>query len=260
VEAQIRKAKDDLERANASLEQRVRNRTAALQQMNTRLHDLSNRLLKAQEDERRRISRELHDEIGQALTGLNLYLHRAEQKERSVTLKEVQTIVSDVIQEVRKISMDLHPQVLDDMGLKVALEAHFKTYQQRTNIRVQFDYHEIPETALKRQIPITLFRLVPESLTNVAKHAGVSAVLVRLYFQDGAIHLEVHDSGSGFKANENKLRYTSGISGMRERKMLIGGSFRLESSPGKGTHLFTSVPVTSDPSRPRQKRGKTKGL
>lgn len=240
-EAKIRKASEALERVNTTLEQRVE----TLQEATAKREELSRRIVRAQEDERARIARELHDEFGQALTGLKLYIRQVQENSTPEGFETIQTMLSEIMQQNRQMSLELHPMILDDLGLKAALDWHFKTYTERTRVRVEFEYIEIPRLNLNSNLEITLFRLIQEALTNVAKHAAVDQVVVRLLPQDSVILLEIHDSGKGFDVSMLKANISFGLGGMRERVTLLGGTFRVESSPGQGTRLYIALPMSS---------------
>lgn len=243
AENETRIAKDALERANTTLEQRIEDRTATLTAANGRLEELSKRLINAQEDERARIARELHDEIGQALTGLKLYVRQMQENFSADGLETIQEMISEVMQQARELSVELHPQVLDDLGLKSALDWHFKTFNDHTKIRVEFEYSEIPKESITKETGITLFRLIQEALTNIAKHAKVDQATVRLFAEGKMIYLEVHDAGEGFDVNAAKTHVSFGLTGMRERVILLGGEFLISSTPGQGTHLSIKLPI-----------------
>ena len=252
AENEIRDHKAALEQANATLEQRIEERTVTLKDANVKLGDanvklaeLSKRLINARDDERARIARELHDEIGQALTGLKLFVGQMRGNLDGDGLKTVQGMISDIMQQARQLSLELHPQILDDLGLKAALDWHFKTFRDRTRIQVQFEYSEIPPGDLTKEIAITVFRLIQEALTNVAKYANVDRALVELFEKEGIIYLKIQDLGKGFDLNAVKKNVSFGLSGMRERVTILGGKFRVDSSPGKGTSVSIMLPTNS---------------
>jgi signal transduction histidine kinase len=235
----------ELQELNADLERRVTERTFELNAANTRLQDISRRIVEAQEAERRSLARELHDEVGQQLTGLSLLLNRVENEpaeQTPQTLAESRRIVGDLLARVRQMSGDLRPQVLDDLGLLVALKWHIQTYTQQTNINVNFISRPIDETRLSPEVKITAFRVVQEGLTNVARHAGARRASVRMLQRHGRLEIDIRDTGQGF--DPAALNSGSGISGMRERVVLAGGTFAVESAPGDGTQLSIRLPMT----------------
>jgi signal transduction histidine kinase len=177
-EEAIVKAREELAIANRTLEQRVNERTVALSTLNSHLRELSSRLITAQEDERSRIARELHDEIGSLLVALKMRLNAVESLLPAEQGGQFQPIVSDLTRQIRQLSMDLHPHVLDDLGLRAALEWHVKGFEQRTNIHVAFDPSGTPLQRLPGNLEITIFRVIQEALTNVARHAETSSAEV----------------------------------------------------------------------------------
>lgn len=210
-----------------------------------RLRALSLRLVEVQEAERRRIARELHDEIGQMLTGLKLQLDLCERQTVEPvrnSLGEARELVSQLLNQVRKLSLDLRPQMLDDLGLLAALDWHLKRFSKQTALEVDFN-HELPPGRLPGQLETAIFRIVQEALTNVARHAGTNEAQVRLWAKGDRIGLHVADKGRGFEAETLQSRLSSGLLGMRERASLLGGEFIVESSPGKGTTISVELPL-----------------
>lgn len=243
----IKEAESALRRAHDQLEQRVTERTAELSRANDDLRALSRRLVDVQEAERRFIARELHDEVGQLLTGLKLLLetsfHPAAAPEQR-TLDEAIEITQQLLDRVRQLSIDLRPQMLDDLGLLIALEWHFKRYSKQTGIDVQFRHSPLP-ARLPGPVETTVFRVVQEALTNAARHAGVKTVNVWLQIGDDSLRVQIEDRGSGFVPEKTLSRGDStGLTGMKERAELLGGTLTLDSAPGQGTRLTVELPVT----------------
>ncbi len=204
---------------------------------------LLNKVVSAQEDERHRISRELHDETGQALTSLLVQL---KIMENSGSLEDVQAQVTGVRQltlqtlhEVRRLAADLRPAALDDLGLISALEGYIYDYAGKSGLRVDFEPHDMEGTRLPHDIEIVLYRVIQESLTNILRHAKATHVQVWIKRHQEQITLSVGDDGCGFDAayilagKERGL----GLLGMQERIELLGGTFTLHSSPGHGTQV-----------------------
>lgn len=243
----IQKAEAALRRAHDELEDRVLERTAELAAANAALRAMSLRLVEVQEAERRLLARELHDEAGQMLTGLKMILDQsltlANEPLRG-RLNEAVELTKLLMDRMRSLSLELRPQVLDDLGLVVALDWHFKRYLKQTGIQVDFRHAPLGER-LPSLFETALFRIVQEALTNVARHARVREVAVRLWRDEECAGLQVEDKGAGFDV-ETALtaRNSSGLSGMRERAELLGGEFTLESKPGKGTRLTVELPLT----------------
>ena len=241
----IKRAESALRKAHDELEKRVAERTEELSCANATLKNLSLRLVDVQEAERRFVARELHDEIGQLVTGLKLVLetslHPATPVEQQ-GFDEAMTLINDLMERVRQLSINLRPQMLDDLGLVVALDWHFKRYTKQTGIRVLFKHTQLPER-LPTQLETAIFRIVQEALTNVARHARAKEVAVRLWKDAERLGVQVRDSGGGFAVSEVLARRAStGLSGMKERAELLGGEFSLESAPGEGACLTVELP------------------
>jgi PAS domain S-box-containing protein len=204
-----------------------------------RLQILSRRLMQVQETERRYIASELHDEIGQVLTGLNLSLElisRLPPEEIKASLSEAQTLVNDLMTRVRNLSLDLRPAMLDDLGLLPALLWHIGHYKSHTQVRVTFKHSGLEGRRFAPEVETAAYRIVQEALTNIARHAGVAEATVSVWAEGQTLGLQVEDQGVGFDAETPHL--SSGLSGMRERTVLSGGQFTLESEPGKGCRLM----------------------
>ncbi len=222
---------------------------AEVQHARERLQTLSRRLVEVQEMERHTIARELHDEVGQILTGLSLSLEmiaRLPAEQVHTRLDDVVTLVNDLMQHVREMSMQLRPPMLDDLGLLPALLWHIERYTSQTGIQVIFKHTGI-ERRFAPEIETTVYRVIQEALTNVARYAGVSEVVVRLWARPDALGLQVEDQGIGFDAQQALHRYaTSGLSGMQERMRLLGGTLQIDSAPGRGSCIIVELPLTDN--------------
>ncbi len=207
-----------------------------------RLESLSRRLIRVEEEERRRVARELHDEIGQALTALNMNLHEVVGAGRGDRrrLAESTGIVAQLLQRVRGMSLDLRPPMLDDLGLTAALQWYVRRFAERTGLESRFDSDPDP-IEVDPEVGTACFRLVQEALTNVARHASARRVRVGLLRHPGGLRLVVADDGVGFDpetAMEAASRGASlGLAGMRERVELIGGKIAIISRRGIGTEI-----------------------
>jgi PAS domain S-box-containing protein len=221
------------------------------------LQSLSRRLLHMQEDERRHLARELHDQIGQALTGLKLSLEmvpRLPPAKAAATLKDADLLINDLITQVRNLSLDLRPGMLDDFGLLPALLWHFKRYTDQTSVQVNFEHREL-ERRFHPDVETAAYRLVQEALTNVARHAGVAQVTVRIWLDGDWLNVQVDDMGVGFEQGlMPKARLSGGLTGMRERAYILGGRLHVESTPGAGTRLSAEFPAAGPEPR-RQQHG-----
>ena len=236
----------ELRDMNLELEKRVYERTAELNSANEQLKALSQRVIQAQEGERRYLARELHDEVGQTLTGLNMLLHRASDEAKGparVEIRGARKIVASLLQQVRQMSLDLRPAVLDDLGLCVAVQSHIDTFSKRTGIRVQFDCKDVSEERISPEVKITVFRCVQEALTNVARHAEVRAASVKLRANHQQLLLDIEDKGRGFDRQGAQLARGTGLSSMHERVALAGGELQIESAPRRGTRILSRLPL-----------------
>lgn len=207
-----------------------------------RLQALSRRLVAVQEDERRHIARELHDEVGQLLAGLKLSLEmNAAPDMGGANLREAQAAVQELMQRVRDLSLDLRPAMLDDLGLLPALWWYLERYTARTQVQVTFKHTGL-ENRLPPEVETAVYRLVQEGLTNVARHAGVREAMVRLWADAEIVGLQIEDAGRGFEVGSmSRNGSTSGLAGMYERANLLGGRLWVESSPGAGTQVTAEL-------------------
>jgi signal transduction histidine kinase len=213
------------------------------------LRELSRRLLDMQEADRRHIATELHDEIGQALTGLNLTLEmvgRLPFDEARVRLERAQAMVNELIGKVRGLSLDLRPSMLDDLGLLPTLLWHLERYTETTQVEVKLNHRGLEGKRFGPRVETAAYRIFQEALTNVARHARVPRASVDVWCAGDVLIIEVQDDGAGFDA-ESALRSgrSSGLTGMRERTNLLGGSFDIDSTPGSGTCVIAELPVQS---------------
>lgn len=212
---------------------------------------LSSRLMEVQETERRNIARELHDEIGQVLTGLKLTLEmgaRLPPEEARNSLQQAQTLVNELMARARKLSLDLRPAMLDDLGLLPTLLWHIEHYQAQTRVQVNFRHSGLEARRFSAEVETAAYRIVQEALTNVARHANVSEATVRLWTEAEKLLINVEDAGSGFDAGTTLgSSDTSGLAGMRERAVLLGGQLTVESHPGKGTRLIADLSTVDSP-------------
>ena len=210
--------------------------------------DLRNRLFEevmtAQEDERRRIARELHDETGQSLTALLVGLRTLEgsrtMAEAVKLARRLRGIAAHTLDEVGRLSRGLHPSILDDVGLAAAVTRQAQEVAEVHGIAVDVRVEGLDAEPLPPLLQSTLYRVVQEALTNVAKHAGARSVSVRLVRDQATVELRVQDDGAGFEAgNGGRL----GLRGMQERAVLVGGSVKVESLPGVGATITAHFPV-----------------
>ena len=209
------------------------------------LQALSRRLLEVQEQERRYLARELHDQIGQVLTGLNFTLQttsRLPEGQVKASLGEAQALVKELTAQVRELSLHLRPTMLDDLGLVPALLWHLERYTAQTGIHVDFQHSGL-DRRLPTEVETAAYRIVQEALTNVARHAGVQEAEVRTWLEQEVLHLQIEDQGGGFDQASVAAGTTGGLSSMRERAVLLGGRLEIDSRLGAGTRVQAEVPV-----------------
>lgn len=213
-----------------------------------RLRALSHRLVQVQEQERRLIARELHDEIGQALTGLKFSLETLEGQVAAARVEQVResrSIALQLLGRVRDLSLDLRPAMLDDLGLLPALLWLTDRYSRQTGVEVDFRHSRL-EQRFDPEIETAAYRIVQEALTNVARHSGCRRTEVFVMASDRSLVARVKDDGVGFLLKDAVARQdSSGLSGMNERASLLGGMLTVESNPGKGTSITAEFPVAA---------------
>jgi two-component system sensor histidine kinase UhpB len=218
-----------------------------LEEANHRLRILSRRLFEVQEEERRHLARELHDEIGQALTAAKINLQSITGNGGSATvarLQETTAILDRLLGQVRKISLDLRPSMLDDLGLVPALRSLLDQQGRRASVAVRFSAENIPEK-LDPEIQTTCFRIAQEAITNTLRHAHATHVDVDLRRENGKLRLLIRDNGIGFDVESAQAQTVGlGLIGVRERAALVGGRAKIISSPNKGTTIEVSAPLT----------------
>ena len=234
----------------------LRQSERALRDQTGRLQVLSHKLLDIQENERRAVARELHDEIGQALTGLKLSLEMADRLPHEPARESVRGAVSlanDLISRVRNLSLDLRPAALDDLGLLPALLWHFDRYTKQTGVQVDFRHQGLEGRRFERDMETVACRIIQEALTNVARHARIKLVEVRVWVDDVSLNLRVEDHGVGFDAQALVGASSSGLVGMEERASILGGSLMIDTQPGRGTHLVAELPLPGANNRQARK-------
>jgi two-component system sensor histidine kinase UhpB len=213
------------------------------------LSRLSRRLVEAEEAERRRIARELHDRVGQNLSALNINLDivlgmlgEQASHEVRVRLRDSLALVDGTLQTIENVMADLRPPLLDEYGLGAALGWHAEEFVRRTHLRVDFEDRAKERTrALRHEDAVTLFRIAQEALNNAAKHAQAEKVKIRLEVKELQFILEIHDDGRGFDPAAPTGRL--GMRSMRERAEAAGAAFQVESAPGQGTLVRVGVPL-----------------
>ena len=235
--------------------------------MQEELRLLSRKLLSVQEEERKRISRELHDVVAQALTGINVRLtmlktqSTASAKDLHKKIATTQRLVLKSVEIVHRFARDLRPTVLDDLGLIPALQSYLKIVREDSGLEIGLSTISGIEK-LDGGAKTVLYRVVQEALSNVVQHAKASRVTVSLAEHRGSFCMDIHDNGRGFQMDKIEAAKSGkhlGLLGMRERVEMVGGTFRVESAPGKQTTLRVKVPHqhASRKKRPSKKSGTT---
>lgn len=253
----LKQSIDTIERSNLELERRVDERTRQLATANADLEDrehvrqqLLRKVISAQEDERKRVARELHDETSQTLAalgiGVDMALASCPPETNGQThrrLEDVRRLVDRMHHELHRLIVNLRPSVLDDLGLAAAIQWFAERQLPAVAVRCELDL----ETRLPSELETAIFRAVQEAIVNIARHARAETVLIQGSIDHGALTVEIEDDGEGFKVDEVVRAHDSlrgvGLLGMRERLEIFGGSLRIDSEPGGGTRVVMTVPI-----------------
>ncbi|MDA5108085.1 histidine kinase [Brevibacillus thermoruber] len=269
-ENNLKRRRNDLERQLRNLEETIERAEKLVTQMGVVLGyltgDLSKvdealetakqhqmmglKIIQAQEEERKRVAREIHDGPAQSMANVVLRSEIVEKMlkndrilEAQMELHELKEMVRMSLADVRRIIFDLRPMALDDLGLVPTLQKYIQTYEERTHVSVDLVVFGV-EQPLKSSVKAAIFRLVQECLNNVEKHAGASTVQVKLEFLEDSLVLVVKDDGVGFDVDKRTAKGGSfGLLGMKERAQLLEGTMELQSSPGEGTKVMFQIPV-----------------
>jgi PAS domain S-box-containing protein len=257
----LKTAEEALRKANDELERKVTERTAALQaeiaerkRMEMSLRELSGRLLRAQDEERRHMARELHDHAGQTLAALSMNLYAIETASTGADgslrklASEAKQLSDDLSKEIRTLSYLLHPPLLDEVGLESAIQWYVEGFSERSRIKVELNMPEAT-SRLPRDLELVIFRVVQESLTNVHRHSGSSSAAIRVSRSADLVAVEISDSGKGISVEKQRELSSAkagvGVRGMEERVRQFGGTLRIASSP-LGTTVVATFPIVSD--------------
>lgn len=254
----LRQSLDESARANRDLERRVMERTRELADLNARLHErerlrqqLLRKVISAQEEERRRVARELHDETSQTLAGLGMGVEATLSVCRDSLvarrLTELRHLVDRMHQELRRLIMNLRPSVLDDLGLAAAISWFAEHHLGPAGTAVRCELSDLDEARLSWEAKTAIFRAVQEAIVNVARHAQAESVLIQGSSDEAHVRIEIEDDGLGFDPETavegaGSLRGI-GLLGMRERIEILGGTLTVDSEPGDGTRIVMTVPV-----------------
>jgi two-component system, NarL family, sensor histidine kinase UhpB len=224
-----------------------------LQSSHDQLRGLSAHLQSVREEERTQIAREIHDELGQMLTVLKMDLSLLQRKledartngtsvESKQEIQAMSSLIDSTIQSVRRIATELRPEILDELGLKDAIDWATETFQTRTGIKSKFR-SSLNEVNLDRDRSTAVFRILQEALTNVARHANATEVITTLERIDHDIVLQIQDNGKGITEHESSGAKSLGLLGMRERSLIIGGTVDIIGETGKGTTVNVRIPI-----------------
>ena len=226
----------------------LQNSNAKLLESQSELRRLSRQLMQVAEQERIRISREIHDQLGQALTAVKMELsmskRQLEPNQTTVSdkLSSASAQVDETIQIVRRIATGLRPGILDDFGLEAAVEWQLQEFEKLTDIQWQLTAH-MDETKLDEEMATAAFRILQEALTNVARHAQATQVQVTLATDDAYFTLEVTDNGRGLREEDLRNLKSLGLLGMRERAGQLNGTVETRGAPGQGTTVELTLPL-----------------
>jgi signal transduction histidine kinase len=210
-----------------------------------RYRRLAGHLDRVREDERAMLARELHDDIGQTLTGLKFSISSIVPQldsEGKLTVAGATRTIDEAIQKTRNVCSILHPPVLDQLGLLASIEWLTREFRERTGVPCTFRSTTEEPGDLDQERRLALFRITQEALTNAARHADAESILVAAYQQSGALVVEVQDTGKGFNVGTTELSNTFGLAGMQERARLVGAELDVESEPGQGTSVRVRIP------------------
>jgi PAS domain S-box-containing protein len=245
VQSVLGVARDITERVLYS--RKLENLISNLTEQNEKVEALSSEVMMASEKERMRISADLHDQIGQALTavGINLEVigqNNMDVKEMKTRIRACQDLVNETASEVQRFAYELHPAILDDLGLIPAIRSHSRRFSESTGIPVNIS--GVDSAGLRdKDLKTVIYRIFQESLTNVAKHANANEVDVKILRENGSIEMTVHDNGNGFDVDALDSLSGFGIIGMKERVKMAGGKFRINSTINSGTTVKLSAPL-----------------
>jgi signal transduction histidine kinase len=253
---QLKQSLDEISRWNQELEQRVKGRTVELERLYQQLHrkdeergSLLGKIITAQEEERRRIAREIHDDISQTLTGLVMSIGSIEANMTSNPaaakkgLESLRQATGEAVENARRLIRDLRPSLLDDLGLVPAISWYVENYLDAAGVKAELQTSGL-DKGLSPMIQIVLFRIVQEAITNIVKHAQAKTAHIYLQFAPSAIAGSIEDDGVGFNANALHIENRQGIGllGMEERIELLKGKLTIGSKPGKGTRIHFEIP------------------
>jgi signal transduction histidine kinase len=259
-ELELRQAHEQLADRARQLETLVESRTAKLAESNEQLRRemaereaLRRKLLHAQEEERRRIARELHDQMGQNLTALNVglksLLDRQSRSGLGSRVQRLQELATQTARDLHRVAVELRPAALDDLGLVRAIRALADTWSTRYGIDVDFEAGQYQPAGISSETETILYRIIQEGLNNVAKHSGATGVALVLRRTPEHVHAIIEDDGRGFNvrlaSQSGNGSGRLGLLGIQERLGMVGGSLQVESAPESGATLIARIPIPS---------------
>lgn len=220
-------------------EEEIHNMNESLLLLNQRINEIS-------EDERKNISREIHDQLGQSLTALKIDMNWlsgkiASNSEEGIKLKRIVELLTSTTKDVQRISSELHPAMLEDIGLDATIEWYCEEFEKRMGIKCQFKLDETKSVDEKKGL--SLYRVLQEALTNVARHANAKKTNINLYLADDSVVMEVIDDGIGIKKEKINSYKSLGLIGMRERVRKYNGTLDITPASNKGTKIRISIPI-----------------
>lgn len=229
------------------VEEQLRRSERYLKESHEEYQALARRMISAREDARRRLARELHDSFSQRLAMISMLAAGMEleediNKEIGKGLGRIKGEIAKLSEEVHDIARQLHPRILEDLGLRHAVESMCELFSASEGIPIELNFGEIPED-IQEDKSLNIYRVVQESISNVSKHAQANRIWIDLGLHEGALHLSVRDNGKGFDPEEVKGKRSLGLVSMRERAALIGGTIRISSVRGEGTDISLQVPL-----------------
>jgi len=256
-----KRAEDDLQKAHEHLEVRVQDRTQELRAVNEALkaqkmelqknaeslHRLAGKLIVAQEDERRRIGRELHDDLTQYLAVLAMDAGTLEQQAEATEgkdidgLRKIKERLMELSESVHTLSRQLHPAIVEDLGIAIALRSLCEELEQNEGLLIDCDVDGVPAD-VSNDHALCVYRIAQEAFRNIVKHSSATQIQVHLHSKKGALQLQVTDNGIGFNINGAKYRIGLGLQSIEERVLLVGGTVRIKTRPGDGTAISISIP------------------
>ena len=236
-------------KSQTEMENEILQRHEELLEVNKQLRDLSSHLQHVREEERMQISRDIHDELGQQLTGLKMDVHwlgnkiATEDEKIKKKVSDIIGLIDETVRSVRKISANLRPSMLDDLGLIAALEWHSEEVTKRTGIDVSF-ISTIQSIDIPVAMATEIFRIYQEALTNAVRHSKAHKITGRLQYEDDNLLLQISDDGIGMDPSVIDSKKTLGLIGIKERTFSLGGKYELKSEPGKGTGINITIPLS----------------